>query len=447
MLNKSNIEEKAIDYANHFGNLQDLITYISNDSKKFPQIIQEWFYNFSYYDLNQGLLSNCLLLGEMDNIFPEKNFSSYSHEILKLGINRERISKIENPGLWTGLTGICMAIQAVSKNNTRYVSLLKECNIFLKKLIKEKLKIVKLNLNNHDVHMPDYDLIEGISGIVVYLLEAKKYDEDFEILFNESIGYLTQLCGNHSFKHLEIPNWYIPQKNQFIESEVEAFPQGNFNVGISHGITGVLAVLTFALDVCSNKKEVEKAIYFVTDWLVNNLTKNEDTSYWEKKIPLEKYFNYKSLKSDYLNFSWCYGDLSIARTIWKSGTALNNSYLKEFSLEFFNTVNKHKNNYNLISHSYCHGIAGLLHLIIIMNEDTKLPIFEEMESFFIEELIKRYDEKSKFGFKDIEEFNNEKYKFNKTGLLTGNSGIYLVLLYYIKRKSFTKWESLFLMSN
>jgi len=81
-----------------------------------------------------------------------------------------------------------------------------------------------------------------------------------------------------------------------------------------------------------------------------------------------------------------------------------------------------------------------------MNEDTKIPIFEEMESFFIEELIKRYDEKSKFGFKNIEEFNNEKYKFNKTGLLTGNSGIYLVLLYYIKRKSFTKWESLFLMS-
>ena len=139
--------------------------------------------------------------------------------------------------------------------------------------------------------------------------------------------------------------------------------------------------------------------------------------------------------------------MSIARTIWKSGTALNNSYLKEFSLEFFKTVNTHKNDYNLISPSYCHGIAGLLHLIIIMNEDTKLPIFEEMESFFIEELIKRYDEKSKFGFNDIEAFNNEKYKFNKTGLLTGNSGIYLVLLYYIKRKSFTQWESLFLMSN
>ncbi|PCK17433.1 hypothetical protein CEY02_19990 [Bacillus pumilus] len=446
MLNKSEISDRALNFGGKFESLPTLIEFITKDADQFDIKIQEYFHNISYFDIGQGLLGNLFFLGEMDYLYPNDKFAYFSKEILKIGVNRASILQVNEPSLMSGLAGICLAIKSVSKNYTRYENLIKEINDILKELISEKIKSANHNLNIHDVHMTDYDLMEGIAGIIVYLLDEKERDHDLKLLFNDAVEYLIKLSGEFKYGEINIPNWYIPSKNQFLKSETKAFPEGNFNLSISHGITGVLSTLVMCIEDYKDVDSIKNAISYLSDWLIENVNEEEESLYWKKKLSLTSYKKAEPIYNDSLNFSWCYGDLSVARILWKAGKALNNKYYEKFALKVFSGSYKQMKNYSLISSTYCHGLAGILHILIEMNKDTNLPLFKQMEDFFLNELLENFDTNSEFGFYDIELYLNEENKFNKPGLLSGNTGIYLVLLYYLNRKTYTGWEKIFLIN-
>jgi lantibiotic biosynthesis protein len=446
MLQKSKILDASYNFGHKFENLPKLLEFITKDAEQFDIKIQEYFHNISYFDIGQGLLGNLFFLAEMDNLFPNDKFAYFSKEILKIGINRDSIMQVNEPGLWSGLSGVCLSIKAVSKDYTRYDNLIKEINNMQKLIIRQKIISAKYNLYIHDVHMTDYDLMEGIAGILIYLKDEKDRDNELKLLFDEAVEYLINLCGEFEHGDIRIPNWYIPSKNQFLKSEEKAFPEGNFNLGISHGITGVLSSLVMCIEDYHDIHSIKSAISFLSDWLIENVTGGGDCLYWKKKLSLTSYKKGDSDYQDSLNFSWCYGDLSVARVLWKAGKALKNDDYKDFSMRIFTASFKEMKKYNLVSSTYCHGIAGILHTVIEMSEDTKIPLFKEMEEFFVNELLTNFDHNSEFGFCDTELYMNVKNEFNKPGLLTGNTGIYLVLLYYLNRKSYTGWEKLFLVN-
>lgn len=445
MLTENLIKDRSIKYANEFEELNSLVSYIISDVQEYPFEAQRWFYNYSYFDLSNGLLGNCVFLAEMDYMFPEKKFASMAHQILKVGVNRKQILKINTPSLWSGLTGVCFTIKSLSKNYTRYENLLIECEKILKPLIKNKIFQAKTNLKKNDVQMTDFDVIEGLSGIAVYLFEEKERDVEFQNLLDEITDYFILLCDYKDFGNTKVPKWHISKDNQFLESEKIHYPQGNFNLGQSHGISGILSVLSHLVTMESSKQEsIKSVITLLTDWLINNHICKDNSIFWEKKMSLEHYL-YNDSSNDYLNFSWCYGDLTIARAIWLAGKSIDNTYYQDFAISCFKKFKQKVTNHKLESPTYCHGFSGALHLMIEMKKDTNLTFFKDMESYFLNLILRSYNTNSKFGFQDVEKLQNKEFFFDKTGLLTGASGTYLVLLYYLKPTSKTGWPNLFLI--
>ncbi len=58
------------------------------------------------------------------------------------------------------------------------------------------------------------------------------------------LSYLVSLTQERDVYGHIVPNYYISSEKQFLDSEKEFYKKGNFNLGLSHGITGALTVLS-----------------------------------------------------------------------------------------------------------------------------------------------------------------------------------------------------------
>lgn len=276
------LEEQIISYGDNFSNIELLLKTINDDFKKSQNQEPSLFYHLSYFDLANGLLGNCIFLSEMDEFYPEVGYDKYAFNILNLGINRKNIIALKDAGLWTGLSGVCFTLRSLSKEGLRYNNLIQECEKILKPLIKLKLKEAQANLNCNQVKMTDYDLMEGLSGIAAYILNFKFEDIEMNQLFIEILEYLCELTDYHFIDdNLLIPNWHINSENQFIAAEKISFHKGNFNNGISHGITSVLIILIKGLNVHPTLK-IKKSIHQLIKWFKTTVINTEEMLVWEK---------------------------------------------------------------------------------------------------------------------------------------------------------------------
>lgn len=444
------LEKQIISYGDNFSNLESLLKKINDDFKKHQNQDTSLVHSLSYYDLANGLLGSCIFLSEMDFFYKDREYDKYAYNILNLGINRKNILALKDVGLWTGLSGVCFALRGLSKEGVRYNNLIQECEKILKPLIKLKLNEAKINLNCNKVKMTDYDLMEGLSGVATYILSFKSEDIEMDQLLNEILEYLCELTKYHFIDEtMLVPNWHINSENQFIDAEKISFNKGNFNNGISHGITSVLVVLVKGLKVHPIPK-IKNSIRQLIEWFKLTVINKDEMLVWEKKLSLQSYLKIDSEKNyseDDVNFSWCYGDLMIARAIWFTGEALEDKELQTFALECFKTYSSRVSNINLISPTFCHGIAGTLAIVHQMWLDSSHNMFKDMEEELLKKILAFYNSKcSIFGYRDIEKVGNDVYKFNKLGFLSGNTGIYLVLLYILKNHNKTNWTQLVLFN-
>lgn len=444
---KTDLLNQINSYLENFDDLQSFVEEYLEEVRGFPEEVQNYFHNYSYFDLSGGLIGNSLLLSEMDNLCPEKNYSKKIFEILKVGLNRSNLLNLDSPSLWSGLTGICIILRAASPDGIRYKNVLNSCEEILATLIETKLIEVNRNLNNDDVQMNDYDVIEGLAGVAPYVINSS----DNPVFTNEIkdgiIDYLIEISKSTSNSEgILIPNWRIKSENQFLSEEKEHFLYGNLNLGHSHGISGVLNSLIFISEnneVVFNK--TKNTIDQLSKWLIKYNYSDGTHVFWDKKMPMENYIEFnKSTTQDKINFSWCYGELMIALAIWSSGKLLNNELYKEFAhdrfLEYIPTIEKE----TLNSPSFCHGYAGLLYMLSEIKRRTESDFFGKTEKNIYSKLMKQLSQENKFDFQDVEIYNHFKYEFNKTGILTGTSGIYLVLLNYEDKLSSNLLRNLFI---
>ena len=212
------------------------------------------------------------------------------------------------------------------------------------------------------VEMPNYDVIGGLTGIGRYLLYHKD-KPDMKRLLDGILRYLIALTEDKVVIGEKVPGWYIPSKHQFLESEKVQYPNGNFNLGFAHGIPGCLALLSIAKIQGYEIENQNKAISVIANWLVAWSQEDQFGPLWPRRVSLEEQVLKKTESKATVYEAWCYGEIGIARSIWLAGTALQNEGWKELALDVFKGLHKRSNNnFTLISPTYCHGIAGSLHM-------------------------------------------------------------------------------------
>jgi hypothetical protein len=77
------------------------------------------------------------------------------------------------------------------------------------------------------------------------------------------------------------------------------------------------------------------------------------------------------------------------------------------------------------SPTFCHGVAGLLQIVLRFATDTNLPLFIDAAAQLTQQLISAYEPSSILGFRDIDADGRH---IDSPALLEGAAGIPLVLM-------------------
>ncbi len=348
--------------------------------------------------LTHGYPGLVLLFAHLDRVYPEDGFDRVCHDyILKI---KETIEKegVKDLSLFGGLAGCCYAIQQASRDGTRYQKLLTKLNsvVFERKISQ-----------NLPCPAEMYDLVSGVIGLGVYALH---YLDHFPFV-SDALQFCVKLTQKIEWKGHLIPGWYVPHEFQFTDHEKQNYPEGNFDQGLAHGVSGVLAFLSIALLGGAEVKHQREAIEIIAGWLIS---KKKGETYWTDRISFEEEVGRKpSRDASFLMDAWCYGTAGVARSLYLAGTALQSPSLQKLASDAFLSI--FSRDFSLLEKTFCHGIAGLLAITQLMAHDTQI---QELKDWSI-----RLKEKLSF---------DEENPGLPPGLLSGLSGILLTLLPYEK---------------
>lgn len=392
-----------------------------------------------------------ILFAQLDHLFPDEQWDAAAHQyVLKIktiietdGLNFMPLS------LFGGLAGVCFALQQASRKGSRYQRLINILNDHLLENVENQYLVpLRDNLKNgkpSPMHL--YDLIQGIVGIGSYALSNLsdlrlfRFSEELvEIL----IGFTKPILVEGKWS----PGWYVPAQFQRLEEEKHSYPLGNFNLGLSHGVTGILAFLTIALlrgiSLSGQKEAIEKIAF----WLSSQQKEDQGTLFWptiisfEEEIALSKERQCRFSGRD----AWCYGTPGVARTLFLAGKAIGNESLINQALDSLCSVFKRNHEqWFLPGPTFCHGIAGLMMITLQMANDSQRTELKGHLIFLNKLLLEYYHSEYPFGFKNYAPcIGHDHAQLNQVGLLEGTSGILLTIL--SSEHSCSCWHAPFLIS-
>ena len=152
-------------------------------------------------------------------------------------------------------------------------------------------------LRDHKDSLP-YDLIGGLVGTGVYAIQRyriKNIDQPIQLV-------LDTIKAQSSFEEAGI-SWFTPPEHLPNWQRALA-PKGYYNLGVAHGIPGILTLLGALGRIPEYKVQALSLLNSAIDWLVDKINKNGDLFFpmWVgESVPPQR-----------PKYGWCYGDLGVA---------------------------------------------------------------------------------------------------------------------------------------
>ena len=277
-----------------------------------------------------------------------------------------------------------------------------------------------------DLNQKNYDFMHGASGTCLYFLQN---------LSDNHVKYIKSyinLMEEISEKENDLYKW---------ESIVEETGFKGYDLGISHGIPSIIAILSKILKSGINEKKVRHLLTGSINYLLKNIQEPSiNQSYFLNTICE----NSTATKS---RLAWCYGDLGVAISLYQASVALGNKELTDLSNEIFLFSSKRTDlKSELVKDAgFCHGSSGIAHIYNRMYNNTGNEIYKTTSDFWIKETLKHATFNDGLaGFKAFRSKELGGWR-NEYNLLEGMSGICLSLLGSISSE-YIDWDECLLLS-
>jgi lantibiotic biosynthesis protein len=140
--------------------------------------------------------------------------------------------------------------------------------------------------------------------------------------------------------------------------------------------------------------------------------------------------------------AWCYGSPGVARSLWLAGEALEDDSLRQLAVEGILAVVRRPPAVRVPSPRFCHGIAGLLQIVLRFARDTGHAELIAPVDSLVDELLAAYEPDRPLGYAALVPGPNP---VDRGGLLDGAAGVALVLL-AVATDVDPSWDRLFLPS-
>jgi hypothetical protein len=397
-------------------------------------------------DLANGLAGRCLLYALMDRLYPDEGWDMVGHQCLVAIQGHLNNKGTAGLSLFTGLSGILMAVKTLSRGGTRYGKMMDSMLQGMVNVLPGQLHHLHGKMIDH-LEMPDFDTISGVTGIGRTLLAFADRAE-VRALLEDVLLYLVELSGEKEVFGQQVAAWHVSSQNQFQEKDKSVYPQGNFNLGLAHGIAGPLALLSLAMRQGIEVQGQREAIRTNVQHLLKWVREDQNGPVWTGRVSFEEWvageINVGVTKLT-LRDSWCYGAPGIARAVWLAGDVLGERSWQQLAEDSFRGIAGRTDNRFLTSPIICHGWGGVLQFVQRMHADTGLEELDVLREELVRILLDSYSEEYPFGFADTFTEEGVDMVDHRLGLLEGAIGPALALLGVLTDEQ-TDWDAVLLIS-
>jgi hypothetical protein len=365
----------------------------------------------------QGDAGLAVMCTYLDGCIRDEQWDVTAHDFLSAAAREAERVGTNAVGLFGGLSGLAFAASGLSHGGTRYQRLLASLDAVL--VPAAVALALRVQSATDGLAVGDYDLISGLSGAGAYLLRRRE-DPGCADALRTVMGALVE-AGQHTSR------WRTPPLLMTDEAMIRAFPTGSLNCGLAHGIPGPLALLSLALREGLEVPGQPSAVRSIATWLVEQRVDDQWGVNWPSAVPADRATGAAPRpRLEPTRSAWCYGSPGVARSLWLAGDALGESQFRTLSVDAMEAVYRRpREQRDIDSPSFCHGVAGLLQITLRFAHDTGLPAFTDAARELAEQLLSAYRPEHLLGYVLLEPGENP---VDHPGLLDGAAGVAVVLL-------------------
>ncbi len=258
----------------------------------------------------------------------------------------------------------------------------------------------------------EYDLIGGLVGLGVYALERLPAAA---ACLERVIELLTETAERQA---KEITWWTNPA---WLPPETRAKnPLGYYNLGLAHGIPGVVAFLGRACAAGIAIDKVRHLLEGAVRWLLAHQQPGGFAAWYGPEVETKS-----------ARLAWCYGDPGVAVALLGAARCVAEpTWEREARAIARRAAERPNEQAGVVDAGLCHGAAGLAHLFNRLYQATgELQLAEAARSWFGRTLEMHRPGRGIGGYEALlPDANGALNWLPDAGLLTGSAGIALALL-------------------
>jgi lantibiotic modifying enzyme len=217
--------------------------------------------------------------------------------------------------------------------------------------------------------------------------------------------------------------WFTPPE-LLIRMQTDKYPNGFYNLGVAHGVPGVIALLgrTYSCGIARDKTKwlLERAV----TWLLKQRLPAGANSSFADVIA-------QGSPSSDCRLAWCYGDAGIAAALLLAARCTGTKAWEEQALAIAQrSARRGPETCGVTDACVCHGSAGLAHIFNRIYQATQDELYADTARYWLERTLQfREPGKGAAGYLTWGMGEKETVELQpKLGLIQGIAGIGLVLL-------------------
>jgi hypothetical protein len=207
----------------------------------------------------------------------------------------------------------------------------------------------------------DYDLISGLVGFGAYFLERWPA-ETAQVGLRLVLDHL-EACAERGDAGV---TWFT-SPDLLPRSQRDRYPGGQYNLGVAHGVPGVIHWLgeVAALDV--ERRRVESLLAGAVDWLLAQRRPSGSASWFSGWLS-------PGVDVGDSQLAWCYGDLGILAVLFQVARRARREDWHRIACDLLDhCLAKSPETSVVVDAELCHGAAGVAHIFNRIYQAEKDP--------------------------------------------------------------------------
>ena len=234
--------------------------------------------------------------------------------------------------------------------------------------LSESIDDVLYTLLAEPTETPPFELLGGVVGLGTYLLERPLRPVVADTL--ERVVTVLESSAEESSAGVAwrtSPEWLTEERRR-------RMPAGCYDLGVAHGIPGVIGFLAAAWRRGLDDPRIRRLLEGAVRWLLaHRLPPPTDSAFADVHLPGQP----AGQASTPARTAWCYGDPGIAAVLLAAGRSLGNPDWEDEALRLARLAARRPPAATRATDpGLCHGIAGLAHLFNRLFQATGDPELE-----------------------------------------------------------------------